>query len=83
MGTAQEFNEARHHTASNNAIDGWVLLLREELPELGSSLELLVQVVTLYTLHHSRQFRSDLHIQIVHHFLFLFRVRSIGDLMHV
>ena len=81
--TAQEFDKARYHAASNNAIDRGILLLRKELPELGSGLELLVQVVTLYTLYHSRQFRSDLHIQIVHHFFFLFRVRSIGDLVHV
>ena len=53
MRTAQEFDEARYHAASNNAIDGGILLLRKELPELGSGLELLVQVVTLHTLYHS------------------------------
>ena len=52
---AQEDDKAIHNAALDDPVDGWVLLLAEELAELGGGVKLGVEVVGEDSLYHSRE----------------------------
>ena len=52
LASLEEFNEARNDAALDDTLDGWVLLLGEQLAELGRRLKLAVGIVGEHALDH-------------------------------